>query len=467
MKTQRNRTLLRPSSPLIALVLASALLALPSYAQNLYLKGGKLVDPETRTIREEPLLIVDGRIQDPGELPKGFQTNFKGEIVDVEGRWIIPGLVDLHTHAAINTGPGGVSEFLGTEILARRMLYNGVTAFLDLFNDENYILELRDRQRRDGIPATADIFAAGACLTSTDGHGTEYPIPARIMDSPADAKRQVDKLAAKMPDVIKIIYHNMTEQDLTWREFMPTIDKKTFRAAVQAAKRHGIPTVVHIGSWQDARDAVEVGADAVTHLPHQTEVPADVVKLFAESGTWIIPSLPDISFMDDPELRSSELVRSSTTQAVLDAYTTFAATENGAYMSRGMNASEPRLFKSLKALIDAGARIATGTDSGNTLTVHGFSMHRQLALMVEAGLDPWVALATSTVHAGDFLKRDYGLSPGDEGSVVVLDGSPIEDITQTQKIHLVVHHGVVLDRDELKAKPNEFWADPPRPSPLD
>ena len=447
----------------ITAALALALLATTTYAQDVLLTGGKLVDPVSHEIREEPLLIVDGRVQAP---PVGALKDFKGKVVDVNGRWIIPGLIDLHTHAIVNEAPGGVSEFLGTEILARRMLYAGVTAFLDLFSDENYILALRDRQRRDGIADTADIFAAGPCFTSTDGHGTQYPIPPRIINTPADAQREIDELAAKNPDVIKIIYDNMTEHDLTWQTFVPTIDKKTLRAAVRAAAAHDIPTVIHVGSWQDVRDAVEVGADAITHLPHQIEVPPDVVELFATSDTLLIPSLPDIAFLDNPELRNSELVKNLTTEAVLTAYTEFAPTENGGRMSRGRNASQVRLLKSLRALADAGARIALGTDSGNTLRVHGFSVHRQLALMVQAGLDPWQALAAATTNAGDFLNLRYGFSPGDEGSVVVLDGSPMEDIANTQDIHLVIHHGVVLNRDELKARPGEMWENPPKPSTL-
>ena len=82
-------------------------------------------------------------------------------------------------------------------------------------------------------------------------------------------------------------------------------------------------------------------------------------------------------------------------------------------------------------------------------------------LVVEAGLDPWYALAASTTKSAEFLKLRYGFSPGDEGSFVVLNGSPIDDIANTQDIHLVIHRGVVLNREELKAKPGEHWENPP------
>ncbi|MDX1384660.1 MAG: amidohydrolase, partial [Thermoanaerobaculia bacterium] len=70
-------------------------------------------------------------------------------------------------------------------------------------------------------------------------------------------------------------------------------------------------------------------------------------------------------------------------------------------------------------------------------------------LLVEAGLTPWQALAAATTDAGAFLGRSWGLAVGDEGSVVLLEASPIADIRNTERIHAVVHHGVVIDREAL------------------
>lgn len=440
--------------------LALALLATASSAQDVLLTGGKLVDPVSKSIREEPLLIVDGRIQ---AAPQGAPEGFSGRIVDVKGRWIIPGLVDLHTHSVLNMAPEGVTEFMGTKIFARRMLYAGVTSFLDLFNDEGYIFELRNRQRRDGLGPTADIFAAGPCFTATGGHGTEYPIFPRIIDTPADARREVADLAAKNPDVVKIIYHHEADG---FPQRMPSIDKPTLQAAVETAAAHGLTTILHIRSWQDIRDAVEVGADAVTHIPFQEAVPADMVEMLAASPIVLIPTLTigDLALMDDPEILDSELAKNVTNEAVLAAYRKIPDTEGTDRMRRGWKKAQAVRFENLGKLARAGVRIAAGTDTGNLWTLQGFSLHRELVLMVEeAGLDPWQALAAATTNAGAFLKRHYGLSPGDEGSVVVLNGSPIEDISNTQDIHLVVHHGVVLDREALKAQPDDAW-NPPVPS---
>jgi imidazolonepropionase-like amidohydrolase len=99
---------------------------------------------------------------------------------------------------------------------------------------------------------------------------------------------------------------------------------------------------------------------------------------------------------------------------------------------------------SLKRLAVAGVTILTGSDSGNLGVFEGYSVHRELQLMVESGMDPWEALAGATTHAGDFLGRHYGVHVGDEANLVVLSASPIPDIFNTEKISLVVARGQIV-----------------------
>ena len=174
-----------------------------SEAQDLLLVGGKLVDPRSQSIVEQNLLILNGFIAGrPAKAP----ADFAGEVVDVRGEWIIPGLHDLHTHTLMNLAGPRAREFVGTPKAARRMLYCGVTGFLDLFNTESYILRVRDEQRSRREGNGADIFAAGPCFTATAGHCTQFAGPARIIDTPEEARRLVAELATKKPDVIKLVY---------------------------------------------------------------------------------------------------------------------------------------------------------------------------------------------------------------------------------------------------------------------
>ena len=88
----------------------------------------------------------------------------------------------------------------------------------------------------------------------------------------------------------------------------------------------------------------------------------------------------------------------------------------------------------------------TGTDAGNPGVIQGYSVHRELIRLVEAGLSPWEALPASTTGAGEFLGRPYGVRPGVVANLVVLDASPLDDIANTQRISLVVMRGQIAYR---------------------
>jgi imidazolonepropionase-like amidohydrolase len=82
-------------------------------------------------------------------------------------------------------------------------------------------------------------------------------------------------------------------------------------------------------------------------------------------------------------------------------------------------------------------------------TLQGYSVHRELIRLVDAGLSPWQALAAATTDAGAFLGQAYGVKAGGEANLVVLDASPIENIGNTQAIAYVIHHGAIVDREKI------------------
>jgi len=429
--TPRSKT---PGLIVLALLLGS--LAAPVSAQDLFLADVQIVDPAKQEIRHANLLILDGRIA--GE-PSAPPADFEGTTLDASGQWVIPGLVDLHTHAYGNMAPGNTFDSPGTAAIAERMLTAGVTAFLDLFGDEDALFALRESQRA-GEVGGADLFASLSCLTATEGHCTEYGVKTRTMDSPDEARSVVDDLALKAPDVVKIVYSP------TGR--MPSVDRETLAAAVETATRHGIKTVIHVGSWQDVRDATEVGASAVTHVP-EGPVPAGLGSLMAEHGVRHIPTLAVETdfrhFVAEPSSLDSPLARALTPETVRAAYRDYEPSERARAHAEGAEAREAGVLAAVKALSDAGVVMLTGTDSGNYGTIQGFSMHRELNKMVQAGLTPWQALAAATVEPGEFLGRDFGVATGDEANLVLLGASPIEDIGNTQKIVRVIQRGVVVE----------------------
>ncbi len=244
---------------------------------------------------------------------------------------------------------------------------------------------------------------------------------------------------------MKLIYAHTSEE--TWRPPRPSIDRATLEAAVEAAAELGLPTVVHVRSWQDVRDSAEAGATAVTHLPDDP-IPGDLAALMAARGTYLIPTLAvaDPVLWTRPEALDSPLLRAVTSPAIVDSY---RYDERNQRLVEGLGSVQPVRFRAVRELAEAGVPVLSGSDAGNLAVILGWSLHRELALLVEAGLSPWQALASSTTTAGELLGRAWGLSTGDEGSVVVLDASPIDDIANTERIWGVVHHGTLVDRELL------------------
>src|SRR5262245_55244991 len=207
--------------PLLALIVVLAA-PVPLAAQDLYIRNARILDPAGRTETSGNILIRGGLI---AGFPKSKPAGFTGSELDAGGRYVIPALTDMHTHSYGNAGAAGPPEFLGTAGVARVDLQAGVARFLDLFSPEDSILALRNRQRAGNVPG-AEILAAGPCLTATKGHCSEYGVPTRLVNTPEEARREVTELAAKKPDVVKVVY----DHEVYGGRSMPSIDKATLQA---------------------------------------------------------------------------------------------------------------------------------------------------------------------------------------------------------------------------------------------
>ena len=415
-------------------------------AQNLYITNARILDVSARTESTQNVLLRDGVIVAfPPSRPKDFQ----GPVFDAGGRWLMPALSDMHTHSVGNFMPPGGFQMMGPEGVARAALYAGVARYLDLFSPEDAIFAARASRAAATTPG-AEIFAAGPCLTATKGHCSEYGVPTRIVDSAADAIREVNALAPKKPDVVKVVYDHRVYPGRPMP--MPTIDRRTLEAVVATARSNGLKTVVHVGTWDDVRHAVLAGAAAVTHTPAGPP-PADIPPLMVERGTLHLPTLAvqsDYSrFADDPSLLDSPLLLS---MIGAKAVTLFKAPPPGqmAGWLTLQRASRETDAAAVRILATAGVVIVTGTDAGNPAVFQGYSVHRELRLLREAGLSAWDVLAATTINAGRLVGRKWGMAVGDDGTFVVLGASPLADIQNTEKIRAVIFRGVIVDRDAIR-----------------
>lgn len=447
-----TRILMTPSPLLFAALLllpvGSSAQPPPDSANALFLTNAHLVDPETETVERGALRIEGEQIAAVlDEMP----AEPKGRTINLDGKWILPGLVDAHVHSIGNVGPRFQQrQLLQTNGTAKMMLYSGVTAFLDLFSPEDYIFDLRSDQRSETTSSPllgADIYAAGPILTCPDGHGTEYGVPTRTVSSPADARQTVDSLATRTPDVVKLVYHPYRTNRY------PSMDRTTMKALIDAAQAHDLPTVVHIESWKGAHETITAGVDAITHTP-PAPLPDSTLSAMQQHGTAWIPTLAvhtELShWLQHPNQLNDDLLQSVADSTLLAAYRDSSGIPKGiqSWVERQAKYQQSRL-NAVRKGADAGIPILAGTDAGNPGLFQGYSLHRELVLLTQAGLSNWEALTAATTAPGRFLSAPLGLQKGDRANLLVLPASPLNDIRHTQNVDRVIYHGQVVNRSEL------------------
>ncbi|HVT73296.1 MAG TPA: amidohydrolase family protein [Lacunisphaera sp.] len=421
-----------------SLTLALLIFCADGCAGELWLRNGRLVDPVARTSIRTDIVVADGRIipTPPGPPPAS------AEVVDLAGKWIIPGLVDLHVHSYGNVFADGTDQDLDPRATARLMLYCGVTAYLELgTRNLDDIFAARDAQRTHATASAneADIYCAGLAFGPWS------------LSSPEAAKATLSAYISRWhPDVIKLLNGRFSNR--------PGIPPDVLRVAVATARAAGIKTVVHISTWQNARDTLAAGADAITHFDDDEIVPADLVGLWARQKTLSIPTMAvqsDVAnFVRTPVLLDDPLLKAVAPAAGIGSYRDVARFSDRArrtlrWQSDDM-ANDTKTFQKLQA---QGIPMLAGSDTCNLGTFQGYSLHREIQLMQQAGYPPWEALAAGTTSADAFLGRSAGIHPGEVAELVVLDADPIVDVANTEKIHAVLHHGRMVDRASLLQAP--------------
>jgi imidazolonepropionase-like amidohydrolase len=348
----------------------------------------------------------------------------------------------VHTHSFGNFIPFAKNDAPGTQAVSERTLKAGVTGFVDLFGDEQRLIDVRAKQR-NGEFIGADIYTSLTCFTAPKGHCSEYGIATRTVTSVADVVKEMTDLVKQKPDVIKIVFQPSDDQ--------PSISKEVFAELVKTSEQFGIKTIVHIKAWQDIRDAVEVGASAVTHVPRD-EIPMDIPALMAKSGIVMIPTLTVhtdfVNFLFDPAVLDASLIKELVPEALISAYRHSDLIAKYKDKQTTFKERNTVTFSSVKAMIDAGVRILVGTDAGNWNTIQGYSVHREMKLLTDVGMTPQHAIASATTYSANFLGILSGFNEGDSANFIILNASPIKDIMNTQRIALVIKNGNVVVQND-------------------
>jgi imidazolonepropionase-like amidohydrolase len=420
-----------------------SLLVLPASAAPLLLSNAWLVDPAVRQCEVGYILIDGERVV---SISRARPPDYAGAEVDLTGKYVIPGLVDAHVHSEGNRAPvGEPDEEFGPEETARRMLYAGVTAYLDLGLDADTIFNARQR-RRDGVFLGADIYAAGPVFI---GVGRKDRGGARVVETPEDARLELDRLAPRHPDVIKMIFD--------WAGGRHLLNTDVMRALVERARELGLRSVVHIGTWENARLAAAAGPTAITHLDDNAAIPVEVAQAMAAKGIFSIPTMAVqqdfLNILEDHRILDSPLLHAVASEAVIASYRAldpigYVDCPTCKWQREGRN----YYGISLQRLLSAGVRIVAGSDTGNLGTFQGFSLHRELVVLNQWGLSKWDALAAGTARAYELLGLNMGFAAGADATFIVLEASPLDDIANTQRIERILFKGRWVDREALKTR---------------
>ena len=375
-----------------------------------------------KTIPRTSVHVRDGLILDVGgSMPSGVKSIAGG------GKTLLPGLIDAHTHAY-------------GDALDRALVF-GVTTELDMFTDHRMAATMRrEQQQPDGALRRADLFSAGTLVTSPKGHGTEYAVQIPTLASANEAQAFVDARIAEGSDYIKIVYDDGASYGMQ----MPTIDRAVLAAAIVAARTRGKLAVIHIGSRQGAEDAIAAAASGLVHIFADAPADAGFVRQVVAARAFVTPTL-SVTESTTGVASGQSLVKDGRLSSFITA--TERTSLEGRFPNRpGSKQNLAFALAATKMLFDAGVPILAGTDAPNPGTAHGLSIHRELELLVAAGLPTEAALrAASSVPARVYALKDRGrIAPGLRADLVLVNGDATTDITATRDIVSVWKRGVRL-----------------------
>ena len=407
------------------------------------LEGATVFDGERRLGRAT-VLISGGVIRGVGEVP----VPAGARRVDLSGRTIIPGLVSAHSHVGNSAGAETGGRFSTREnVLAQLRRYQvfGVTTVTALGLGTDMVLDVRD-EVRGGRAGGADLLSAGTGLGAPMGLPPAAAM--NLLDSqvvrpatPEAAREAVREMARRRVDIVKLWVDDAGGT-------LPMMPPELFGAAIEEAHRLGLKAAAHIHSLEQARAVVAAGVDVVAHGVRDRPVDEALIREMRARGTWYIATIAlddgNVVYAERPALLEDPFVRAALNPALLALF------GDPAWRARQLAAAQPSRDavamnqRNLRTLHEAGVRVGFGTDSGAThLRVPGFAEHRELELMVAAGLTAQQALVCATGGAAALLGlEDRGLlREGRRADLVVLEADPLEDVRNSRRIRSVWQRG--------------------------
>ena len=386
--------------------------AIPASAQSITaFEGARVIVGDGRVI-ENATLVVDGaRIAQAGRtadvrVPAGAKR------VNLAGKTVMPMIIDTHVHLSATREP------LLRDLRARA--YWGVSAVLSMGTDGYEVLGVHN----EVIPGAARYLSAGRGITTPEPGRTTAPY---WVTSAAEGRKAVDELAAHKVDIVKIW---VDTRDGKFKKLTPEM----YGAIIDEAHKRGLRVTAHLFDLEDAKGLVRAGVDTLAHGVRDKDIDDEFVAMFkAHPKLVLTPNLPERGVRVDRGWMKAGL-----------------SPEDFAKLEKA-NVDDPKAqaffgiqARNLKRLNAAGAFIVLGSDGNRP-----WGPHEEMQDMVIAGMTPMQVIVAATRNSAEYLRLDGGtLQAGKSADFIVLDASPLDDITNTRRISAVVLRGAAVDRSQ-------------------
>ncbi|MET0649613.1 MAG: amidohydrolase family protein [Pyrinomonadaceae bacterium] len=358
--------------------------------------------------------------------------------VDGRGKYLMPGLAEMHGHVPPPQAP---KEF--TEAVLFMYVANGVTTVRGMLGAPGQ-LELRERAIRGEI-VSPTLYLAGPSFNGNS------------VSSPEQAAEMVRQQKREGWDLLKV---------------HPGLTRAEYDSMAKTAREVGIRFAGHIPAEVGLTHALEMGQETIDHVDGYVEhlnaegAPldeaklAEVVRLTKKSGAWIVPTMalwetllgvtavekllsyPELIYMPAQQVQAWERAHRARQ----------AAPQFDRKKVEQTAANRKRI---LKALYDGGVPVIFGTDAPQQFSVPGFSVHREMVSMLEAGLTPYQILLTATRNAGEYHKdkaRFGTVAPGGRADLLLVNGNPLQDLSNVSKRAGVMARGRWLGEEEIQKR---------------